>query len=1357
MSETEKPYLVRRTCTRKSGNADERGSHLLESYQKLTAYVLLGDPGAGKTATFERETEESGGKYIKARIFAAFEPKAEDQGKTLFIDALDEMRAGQGDGWTSLAQVVKRLEELGCPRFRLSCREADWLGESDSAALKRVSPNGDVVALHLDPLSNSDVIEILRHKDSVSDPDEFVRKAGEHRLGDLLHNPQTLNLLVEAVGGNKWPQSRKEIYEMACHQLVREESRAHRDAGRANHHSPETLLDAAGYLCAIHLLSGIAGFALDEDESDDQYYYWNELTAHNLPLFPALKTNLFQKDGEEQRIPIHRSVAEYLGARHLAVRIENSGLPFGRILALMTGEDGGMVPDLRGLAAWLSVHCRTGRPDLIERDPLGVVLYGDVRNFVVDDKRLVLSALKNEAQRYPWFRSQDWTSQPFGALGTVNMEPAFREILTSPSRTEADQTLLDCVLDAIHHGDPMPALSTPLEAIVRDASYWPVVRTNAARALMHAMPDGSSRLLKLAEDIRAGEIEDREDELLGTLLRKLYPSYIPPAQILDYLHKPKNDSLIGTYFMFWVHDIPEITTIDDLPLLLDKLVQKHSDLRKILHEHQLNRMVGELLIRGLEAHGDSISDERLYDWLGGGLDEYEDTRLEREHAERIANWFANRPNRYKTIIERGAAFCTDQENIWYCMSRCTMRLAGSPPPDIGIWYLQKAAAETQKELAQYYFDQAVYMLIRDGGQQVLTPPALEFIESWVNAYSTFRPWLERFTTCPIGEWQQEHAIQDRERDIEREKRKVEWVGYYRKHLGAIRDGSAYPQILHDLAQAYNGLIYEVTGETPRERLENFLDGDKELVEAAYSGFRHILDRNGLPTVSEIVELELKGKMHYVRTPCLVGIHELFQGNPTDAMQLNDTVLSRLLAFRFTYDTGENPEWVNALIQSRPALVAEVLIAYALPILRARKEHVNGLYPLAYNDVYSEVASIALPLLLEGFPLRARKQQLGNALDPLLKGALHLLDKKVLASIIKRKLELESMDAAQRVYWLACGLMINPAAYVGKLLQYIGKSKPRRNQLAGFLHDRWERGFPYAAMPKTVLALLVELLAPDCASERPEGAHWVSPAMHTAGLMRAFINKLGGDPGEAASQELERLLALPSLAQWHNMLRGALHDQRIARRKATFRRLGVEEVSRTLANLQPASAADLAALTFDYLRDIARKIRDGNTSDYKQYWKYGEESKKLDKPRLENDCRDTLLSVLQERLGKHGVDAQREGNYADDKRADIRVSFGGTNRFNVPIEIKKDTHDDLWRAIHEQLIPKYVRDPGADGHGIYLVFWFGGKGMKPPSDGKKLRSAAELEERLRQTLTSEESHRIQICVIDCALPNDRNVS
>jgi hypothetical protein len=221
--------------------------------------------------------------------------------------------------------------------------------------------------------------------------------------------------------------------------------------------------------------------------------------------------------------------------------------------------------------------------------------------------------------------------------------------------------------------------------------------------------------------------------------------------------------------------------------------------------------------------------------------------------------------------------------------------------------------------------------------------------------------------------------------------------------------------------------------------------------------------------------------------------------------------------------------------------------------------------------------------------------------------------------------------------------------------------------------------------------------------------------------------------------------------WLHSLRRAVETQRIAQRIAGLRRLGAAEICRVLANREPANAADLAALTYEHLRDLARKIRDGSTNDYRQYWNLDESNKKPVRPKPENDCRDALLSDLMEHLGRLGIDAIKEGYYAEDKRADIRVSSGGATGFNVPIEVKRDSHPDLWRAIHEQLIERYVRDPGTGGFGIYVVFWFGGKGMPLPQEGKKPRSAAELERLLRATLTREEARHIAVCVIDCSLP------
>lgn len=1354
MSELKKPFLVARSCTRKTEITGEQESRPLADYRDLPAYVLLGDPGAGKTESFKREAEASGGEYIRARNFATLEPVAAYQGKTLFIDGLDEMRTRGGDGRTPLDHIRKHLERLGRPRFRLSCREADWLGASDSEALKQVSPDGEIIALHLDPLRDADITEILKHKTEGIDSASFMHQAREHGLDELLRNPQTLNLMVDAVGGNPWPKSRTEIYALACNKLVAEKNIEHRQAKRENALPMVSLIEAAGCLCAIQLLSSIAGYALDEESADEQHRCWKELHEQQLPLLAALKTNLFQSDGEELRISVHRSVAEFLGARYLADRIEHHGLPFGRVLALMTGEDGGVVPDLRGLAAWFSVHCHSGRHSLIERDPVGVVLYGDVRNFSKLDKLHVIEAWKREAQRYPWFASERWTSSSsnaaIGALCIKEMESTLLEILTAASRDEAEQAMLDAVLDAMCHGEQMPALLAPLEAIVRDTSYWPTVRSSALAALFHAAESDYSRPLKLAQDIRDERVKDGEDDLLGTLLNKLYPVAIPATEIFSYLHPKKSDRHVGGYSRFWDYGLPKASDKQDLPILLDKLAQLPPTLRNTLGGYRTYQMVGELLVRGLEEYGNSISNERLYKWLGVGLDEYDHPRLDGEYAGHISAWFSGQPERYKAVIEYGSTLCASHENPWYCMNRCVMRpYVSSAPSDMGMWFMEKAAAEQNAALSQFYFVQSVQLLRLQGGQKELILPALEFLESWTNAYPKFKPWLEEFITPP--DWEREHAISNSKRRAEDQKRKIEYVTNIRKHIIAIREGSAYPQIYFDFACAYEGMLPGVHGETPRQRLEDFLDGDAELVEAAYSGFRHVLDRTDLPSVSEIIELELKGKMHYIRLACLVGMDELFRSDPVAALALSDDVLSRLLVFQLSYSVGSEPTWVSAIIRMHPVLAADSILAYALPMLHAKKEHVSVVYQLVHDDAYAEVARLALPKLLESFPLRVNAKQLTFLLDPLLKGALHFLDRKFFLNLVARKLELGSLDAAQRVYWLSCGLLIAPDVYETKVFQYIGKSETRRGYLANFIYnDYGGRKLPdWVSIPVSVLSRLIELLGAGCSNLRREGI--VTAAMRMANMVRSYISTLGGNPAEVSTNELERLISLPSLSHWRNELCGGLHSQRIARRKASFQKLDVAEISRTLANLQPANASDLAALTVDHLRGIARKIRDGGTDDYEQYWSRDESNKAFGKSKPENDCRNALLSDLQERLGRLGIDAQRESSRADNKRADILISYGGANGFNVPIEAKKDDNPDLWRAIHEQLIPKYVRDPGADGYGIYLVFWFGGKGMKPPSDGKKLRSASELEERLRQTLTPEESHRIQVCVIDCSLP------
>ncbi|MDI6746360.1 MAG: hypothetical protein QMD17_04375 [Rhodocyclaceae bacterium] len=1355
---TDPDLLVPRTCTVPDEKTGGRESRPLVNFRAAPAYVLLGDPGAGKTASFKHEAEATGGHYLRARNFAAFEPSAELSGKTLFIDGLDEMRAGGGDGRTPLDHVRRHLDRLGRPGFRLSCREADWYGDSDSAALKEVAPGRKVEVLHLDPLNDDDIALLLERKFGIADPAAFVEQADRHGLAELLRNPQTLGLLTNAFGGKDQPDSRAATYDLACRQLVREANDEHRSAKRMSAPTVDALLDAAGFLCAVHLLAGIAGFALDDAAADDQHALWRELLPpRDLPLPEALASGLFQRDDrEQQRIPVHRSIAEYLGARYLAAQIESQGLPLGRVVALLAGNDGGIVPDLRGLAAWLAVHCRSARSELIAREPLGIVLYGDVRGFPLDDKRRVLAALRAEAERYANFRSQDWTAVPFGALSSPDMVLVFMELLGSPSRAEADIALLDCALDALRYGPSLAELAedtsrleTLLDATLRDASYPSHIRHAALKILLRDLPRNATRLVAAAREIQAGTVEDKDDQLLGRLLTELFPSHIRPTEVFGFLHAEKQDRLIGDYRMFWGHHLPEIARADMLPELLDQMSQRGPTLHKSLDHLQAERMAGALLARALEIHGDTIDDARLYDWLSSGLDEYDHPRIDGEHKERVASWLTARAERYKAILREGATRCIGQDDVRYCLHGSAHRLYGAEPPaDIVPWYLNQATTAEHGELARHFFEQAVLQLIRRDEQGWLTSDALDLLGAWIEAHQQFQDQLKPFIECDLEtDWRKKEAVRKRERVKDREQRKEGWRSHFREHLDAIRDGSAHPQVLHKLAEAYLRGYLDIKGETPRERLTDFLGGDEELIDAACDGFRRSLSRDDLPSVAEIVDLEARGRMHFIRQPCLAGMEEQYAADPEAALHLDDAVLRKLLAFRLTWVAEKGAEWFMALVKSRPDLVAEVLVAYALPLWRKGHEHLHGIWELAYKDDYVDVARKALPDLLRGFPLRAKKQLLANALDPLLKAALRYLDRPALSALVAARLAQGSMSTAQRVYWLACGLLVSPAEYEMMLSRHIGASKALRGHLGAFLHDRERRPGFKSDLPESSLALLIELLAPDSPPEYMLGEGWVTPVMNTAEEVRGFIDMLGGKPSEAAARELERLAALPELAPWQNRLRHAAQAQRIARRKAEFRPPNVAEVCRTMANMQPANAADLAALTYDHLRDLAHKIRDGSTNDYRQFWSY-DTNGKPDRPKPENDCRDILLSDLQERLGRLGVDARKEIYHADEKRADIGVFFGGAV---VPIEIKKDSHADLWRAIREQLIERYARDPGADGFGIYLVFWFGGENMPLPQQGKKPRAAPELEERLRSTLTPEEGRRIRVCVIDCALP------
>ena len=1350
--------FVQRTCTeiregRKDDAKGEPSSRFLEDFRNTDAYVLLGPPGAGKTTVFKQEADCPKARRVTARDFITFDDRPEWHNTTLFIDGLDEKRAGSLDGRTPLDGIRKKLDRLGRPRFRLSCREADWFGANDRDKLKAVSRNGQVTVLRLDPLADENILKILRDNPKVDDSEKFVREARQKGLETLLTNPQSLSMLVDAVAGagGDWPKTRIQTFDMACRTLLREHNQEHRLAN-PDSVAISDLLDAAGRLCAVQLLTGSAGYTLPGTESDHEYPSLEQISGKDQEILRhVLSTKLFETPSEGNRTPVHRHIAEFLGSWHLAGLIEN-GMPVGRILALMTGDDGGVMSEMRGLSAWLATHSKTSRMEIIEHDPIGTILYGDAREFSVDEKRRLIHGLYRESQRNLWFfDSLEGMDSRFGDLATPDMEEVFREALTSPTRNETHQGLVVVLVEALRYGTNISELTNVVLGVVRDDSWWPRIRYRTLDMILQQDKNNEqaeATLMTLLEDIDSGSVPDPNDELLGRLLNGLYPSRLSPSEILRYLRLPKRRDLLGTYKLFWKGKVSRNSTNTQRAELLDILVEQSDELLEKIREdptdtrNLLYHLPSNLLGRFLNAAQEEIAPDRLFSWLGIAAWNYHERRVPPDDAEGIRAWLSQHPETQKAMIAACVEDCRGKQRFTVCvdMRRNKLLFGATPPPDFGSWCLEQATSATDASAAIWYVREVAYALYAHRYDEGLTREIAE-------TRLAHQPSLEQaFREC-LSEWEESKNRESTRREEDKKEENLkhqEFRDRVKKHVPALRKNRCPPALLNYLAAAYFGepidKLFE--GSTSRDRLHNLLGDDTDLIETVLAALRDSVNRSDVPTDTEIIRLRADNRRHYLGLPFLAGLEEL--SKPEKEPPLNERQMRQAITFHYlwplSYHGDDRPHWYRWLLTRRPDVVSDVLIEFVRSEIRRGEEHFSEAHELAFSKEHEDVARLASLTLLELFPVRCTSAQL-RSLNFLLKAALLHCKREAFEKLIERKLSLRSLNIAQRLYWLATGFLASPASHRETLKTLVSGHERRIRHLAEFLTTSPAPLF--ARFEVQDLELLIRLLG---SSYRPYSS---SSDFEKSDLINWLVQRLASLPSPDATLALESLRSDNALHPWRFKIVDSASRQNVIRREANFRHKDVDQVLQVLDNLKPANAADLAAMTMDILSDMARRIRDGNTSDWRQYWT---PSKKPVTPEHEDFCRDALLSDLRlklERVEVHvKINAQRERSYADDKRADISVTHGD---FNVPVEIKKSTHRDLWRAIREQLITKYTRDPGADGYGIYLVFWFGAEGCQMPPSGKRPTSAHELQKRLLDTLSADEKRKISICVIDVSKP------
>ena len=1380
--------VVRRTCTELGDDASDGASGIglpgadarpLDEFRSTPAYVLLGDPGAGKTTEFDRESREStelgdAALMLSAKDFIELDlgSHREWRDRILFIDGLDEMRAGKEDSRVPLGEIRNRLDRLKPPGFRISCREADWLGHSDRQSLEAVSPDSRITVLRLDELDDQQITELLVHQHNRTDPQEFIDRARQHGVGGLLVNPLTLRLLVDAVKhGGDWPDSRRKTLEMACRQIATEHNQEHQAATRRP--ARDTIVDAAGWLCALQLLSGIEGYVPPSGVTAHSFVSLIELgeppaNLSRSDLEHALTTKLFRATGDGF-VPLHRHVAEFLAGQCLAGLIAG-GLPASRAISLITGKtDDRVVTSLRGLSAWLAAHSREARPGLIDADPVGVGLYGDISDLTPHEKERLLeslsvfageaSVLGHQRQDGRSYRYRDDTAWAFRSLATADMVPAMRELLNDSSMTSSNDRLAVLILEALSHADDPQSvadLEEDLEAILWSDTRATPIKSVALDAYMHIVPASDDRtrsLRRLLEAVQDGSVPDPDDEVRGGLLETLYPDAVTPSEVWRYAPAQRHSDLIGRFWRFWHQTVLNESSDQHLAELLDSLHQQEPGTLPALEQSGLEDLSVELLARCLEANGVNEAPARRYGWLAavGGLLDHSPAR--EEPARRVRAWLEARPHIQKEIV---LTWLRQRDpDDWFCEALHRSRL----PPDFGPWCLNQAIeiGDTEPQVSEGLLLEAYRSLHNPSASAGLT---LEAMREQLRGTPTLAAHLE--SLCERHS--HEASIDDRyerERRERREKweeeqrqRSEDWAVHLRENQDELLDNRFSPQNLATLANVHFGLLAGVDRhQPPRDRLSDFIGGDPSLVDAVMIALRDAALRDDLPEVDQTVAWSLESRHSWLARPVLVSLDLLDRDAPDRLDGLPQAHKRKALAIYYCVPHGtRTPRWHDRWLRDNPNLVLDVLYQCAVADVRAGKDLPSGLNELDGAEGHHDQVHDVRLRLLEAFPTRSSNEQL-PLLDRLLTRALDHPDHAALLALAERKQASTSMPIGQRVRWWATCALIVQGARLQQLNTDLANREVRVRHLATFLRSVWDRHDRRSSILADIedpaaLRGLIEILGRWCTTPQ-YGSGFVTLEMEMSDLVARLIGQLGSEPGDRVRQALTDLLEDPALDGWHPHLRQALADHRVIHRDASYSHPSIKQAQDTLNDGPPASAADLAALLEDRLTDMREDLKGSNSDFWRQFWNE-DQHRGVTGAKHEDSCRDALLTNLQLRL-PDDVDAVREGSYAADTRSDIRANCRG---FNVPIEIKKDSHPDVWKAMHDQLMAQYTTDPATDGYGIYLVLWLAdpNKLATRNPDGSRPSTSEELQDRLEQRLTGEEARKIAVIVMDVTKPN-----
>ena len=524
-------------------------SNIQTVLEKNRDVILLGVPGSGKTSLlnhfFTDHKKEC--ELWKANEFASpLFSSVKESTKYLLIDGLDELRNASREKESVIYSIVAKLKviENQCS-ILISCREIDWYGDNDDAALKK-HLTSSFKRFYVSPLSEIQKEEFIDAYINDGEKKELFKKQILHQnyAKNLLNNPLTFRMMLELfeTKPDEVPQNKMELYKKRVELSVEKAEQNLRNG--VNILSTEDVFKYSSYIAFFYLISNIKSInnSVLEKISTEKDYSYDRLQE-------VCKLNIFERNDkdttEDDFCFCHRTIAEYLCAYFLFFQKKNvENIPEDEIVAILTSKNGDKIPsELRGVYAWYCSMSESAQCFTI--DPYSQYLYGDNSLFSLKNKKRVIKAIRNYAN---------------------NKKPYFIRIVDEPEvngfyDSELDVFLIGEYRKALKNRNNylifLEMVMTSVEVPSRKMFEFskkvisiPDLENHFKYLFLPYLKDEVDFLKCILEKIKNGVMYDPENELLDNILFILYPNHITPQEIIEWISVYKETDCFYNHYQY---------------------------------------------------------------------------------------------------------------------------------------------------------------------------------------------------------------------------------------------------------------------------------------------------------------------------------------------------------------------------------------------------------------------------------------------------------------------------------------------------------------------------------------------------------------------------------------------------------------------------------------------------------------------------------------------------------------------------------------------------------------------------------------------------------------------------------------